>query len=108
MNSDPADAYVVMPPASLPALAAITPGPRIAKIASGRTMRRRRGAGGGGTGAVLMSRAIPSAQEAEEADLPSIGHECVHQDVGEDAADRAIVVVDHQHRGAPGVDEPLD
>ena len=106
-NIEPADAYVAIPPASFPALAAMTPGPRIAMIAIARTIRRRRGAGGGGTGTVLMTGLVRSTQEAEEADLAAIRHEGVDEVVGEDAADRTLVVVDHEHRRAPRVDEPL-
>src|SRR5581483_6007183 len=39
----PTDAYVAIPPASLPALAAISPGPRKAKSRRSRAARRLRG-----------------------------------------------------------------
>src|ERR1700692_2769668 len=41
MNCDPAEAYVAIPAASLPALAATTPGPAMARIIQIRPLRDR-------------------------------------------------------------------
>src|SRR3984957_9613137 len=123
MNCDPAEAYVAIPAASLPALAATTPGPATARISQIRPLRdrisrtppartrvsevippRARGRGESSSAAGSSSRVLTvspgtawrSLEQPREVQPPVPGHQGVEHVVGQDAPQRVAFVVHHQ------------
>src|SRR6478752_6211904 len=85
-----------MPPASLPALAAIKPGPRTASAAASRPRRLRKTVVTRRTS--LFPQREPTTPAARQDELEHVvdGHDSLQLLVGVDDADHGQVVVRHQ------------
>ena len=119
---------MAIPPASLPALAAIRPGPANATASSSRrpsSGRRRAARPGGRDGGVPLAgrqpargrrlcharllRSSPASGISAPGELPpavAADHRVQHV-IGQDPAQRPVLLVHHHDRQAPGVDQPV-
>src|SRR4051794_30378905 len=110
-----------MPPASLPAAAAMSPGPMTTSRCDNRSRRRDRTRVGAATAGAPTVDATSLNGEPLLRREPRFAHSCqspphvhaalgcegVDQVVGEDPADGSVILVDDHERRAPLVDEAI-